>query len=136
MPAANPGSGLTINEGYHAFNGPYADATGYGGDCTIYLAGGTINVGDAVYLSAANTASSGVTANNALRLGVAVGGKQTRNRTFPEVKRGVLAANAGEWVVVCVVGKVSCVAGGTVAVGGKLAFRATARQVITTRGAA
>ena len=136
MPAANPGSGSTLFEGYTVISGPYGDATGYGGDCALMLAGGTINAGDAVYQSAANTVSQGVTANNALRVGVAVGGKQTRGRCYPEVKRGALVALVSDWVIVLFSGKARGISDGVVAVGDKLAFGATAGRVITTAAAA
>lgn len=128
-----PGSGVTLNEGFECAHGPLGDTTSYGGTAIQMLAGAALNVGQAVYQSAANTASAGVTANNALRVGVVVGGKATKGRTYPEVKMGqVAAAVAGDWVLVVWTGKVRYVADGVVAVGDKLAFGATAGRLITT----
>lgn len=132
-----PGSGTTINEGFECVNGPLGDATGYGGVAVQMLAAAALNVGDAVYQSAANTVTAGVTANNALRCGVVVGGRRTGGRTYPETKIGTVAASAaGDWVLVVFSGKVRGTAGAAVAVGDKLAFGAVAGRVITTAAAA
>lgn len=137
MPAANPGSGVTINEGYECVNGPLGDTTGWGGSTMQMIAGAALNVGDSVYESAANTVLAGVTANNALRIGTVVGGRRTGGRTYPEVKIGTVAASAaGDWVLICWTGKVRAVAGAAVAVGDKLGFGAVAGRLITTAAVA
>lgn len=134
------GAGVTLYPGFDAPAGAgLGDAAGsYGqGQCLQMLAATALNVGDAVYQSAANTVTAGVTANNALRTGVVVGGKTTRGRCYPEMKIGAPAALvAGDWVLVCFSGKVRATAGAAVAVGDKLAFGAVAGRVITTAAAA
>lgn len=132
-----PGAGSTINEGFETVSGPLGDATGYGGTCVAMLAAAAINIGDAVYQSAANHVTKGATANNALAVGVVVGGRATKGRCYPEVKMGTAAALAAEdWVLVCFTGKVRCVADGTIAAGDKLGFGATAGRVLTVVAAA
>jgi len=137
--AGQVGAGTNLYPGYNcpSGNGQGDVAGAYGGDCLPMLAGAALNVGDSVFLSAANTASAGVTGNNALRIGTVVGGKATRGRNYPEVKIGTPAALvAGDWVTVCFDGKVRGVAGAAVAVGDKLGFGAVAGRLITTVAAA
>lgn len=133
MPAQNPGAGATFTEGFWVMTGPQGDATTYGGDCLQFKCNAALNVGDAVYLQAANQVDKGVTANNALRVGIVVGGFSTKYRCFPEVKLGSAASSAaGQIVLVCVSGKMQATSGGAIAVGDKLAFGAVAGQLITT----
>lgn len=129
MPAT-PGSGLTINEGFECLHGPLGDVTGYGGTCVMLLATAATLVGEAVYLSSAGHVTKGATANVALSIGVVVGGKATKGRTYPEVKMGQTAAAAAEdWVVVCVAGKVRCIADSAMTAGAAVGFGATAGRV-------
>lgn len=135
-----PGAGLCLNPSYMAPSGAgLGDMTGaYGeGQSLMLIAGAALNVGDSVFLSAANTVTAAVTANNALRIGTVVGGKASRARCYPEVKIGQPAALlAGDYVIVCFSGKVRAVAGAAVAVGDKLGFGAVAGRLITTVAAA
>lgn len=125
------GAGVTLSPGYSAF-GALRDATKYGGDCLPMISGAALNVGDAVYQSAANTVSKGVTANNALRVGVVVSGFKSGFRCYPEIKFGGVACDAaGQVVLVCFSGKVRALSDGAVAVGDKLGFGGTAGRLQT-----
>ena len=96
MPA---GAGFTGQPGYW---GPAASGLGsvagdgYGGFCIVMLATAALNVGEAVFVSAADHVNKGATANLAATLGVVVGGKLTKGRCYPEVKIGDAAAGAAE----------------------------------------
>lgn len=127
-----PGAGYTASPGYLGMAGAGLgdDTLAYGGFTVPMLAGAAIAVGDAVYLSAASHVSKGVAANNALILGVVVGGKGTKGRTYPEARIGDVAAAAAEdWVLVCFLGKVRAVADAAIAAGARVSFGATAGRL-------
>lgn len=127
------GAGYTGFPGYHGPAGSGQGAVagdGYGGKCITMLAGAALTVGQAVYISAANTVQAGATANLAATMGVVVGGKSTKGRCYPEVKFGdTAAAAAGDWVLVCVEGKCRVLSDAAVAVGAILGFGGTAGRL-------
>lgn len=127
------GAGYTGFPGYIGVAGSSQEAVvadGYGGFCIRMLATAALVVGDAVFISAADHVNKGATANLAATLGVVVGGKATKGRTYPEVKFGDPAAVAAEdWVLVCVQGKCRVLSDAAVAVGAILGFGGTAGRL-------
>lgn len=88
-----------------------------GGSVNPFLAGGALNVGDAVYLSDTGTVNkSNTPANYQKFAGIVVGGKQT---SFECITRrndvGIAAAATGEIVLVQYTGRALCVADAAVA---------------------
>jgi hypothetical protein len=95
-----------------------------GGEVEHYSAGAALNVGDVVYLSAANTANKSATAGTTLGklLGVVVGGTKTDLRAVSrKLDVGVQAAATGEVVLVQVSGKVWAVSDAAITAGDILA---------------
>jgi hypothetical protein len=127
------GSGFTGFPGYLGPAGSGQDAVagdGYGGVCVRMLADAALNVGQAVYISAADKVDAGASANLAATMGVVVGGKSTKGRCYPEAAMGAEAAAAdGDWVLVCVLGKCRVVANAAVSVGAAIGFSAVAGKV-------
>lgn len=127
-----PGAGFTGFPGYIGAQGSSQEvvaADGYGGFCVKMLAAAALNVGDAVYVSAANTVDKGATANIVQSLGVVVGGQTTKGRCYPEASFGTAAAATGGWVLVCVLGKCRVLSDAAVTVGAQLAFGGTAGRL-------
>lgn len=102
-----------------------------GGQVLQYTAGGTLNVGDCVLLSAATTVNKSVTkANYTSFIGVVVGGKQTDGRALTSsAEVGLLAANINETVLVQISGQAYVVADSAVAIGINVSAGATAGRV-------
>lgn len=128
-----PGAGYT---GFAGYIGPAGSGQGavagdsYGGIAIPLLAAEALNIGDAVYLSAANHVSKGASANIAAGIGIVVGGKATKGRTYPEIKFGSVAAAAAEdWVLVCVQGKARALSNAAIAMGAAVAFSAVAGKI-------
>lgn len=131
MPA---GSGATFVPGY-LVPSDTPQAMGYGGLAFPLEAAAALNVGDAVYVSAANRVDKVATANVAKRAGVVVGGFKTGFRTLPEVKVGTVAADAaGQLVLVCFAGRARAVADGVVAAGDRVVAAGTAGRLIAGAG--
>lgn len=133
MPPVQPGAGVTWEPGF-VVRGVTPQLSGdVGGNAIVMKAAAALNVGDAVYISAANTVDKGATANLGKRAGVVVGGVKTRWRTIPEMRVGdVAAAAANDLVLVCFVsGVVTVTTDGVVAFGDPLSFAGTAGRVIT-----
>ena len=137
MPAANPGSGFTIMPGFIGMGTDRA-IQNVGGAAYIMKAAAALNVGDAVYISAADTVDKGATAQLGQRGGVVVGGQRTGFRTQPEVKTGAAAANAaGELVLVAFQNAVvTAVSDAAIAVGNPISFAGTAGRVIAAAAGA
>lgn len=122
------------------FNQPRQDRTSasVGGVVEIFTAAASLNTGDCVFLSAANTVNKSTTAANyAGFIGVVVGGQLTNNNITSNV--GVAAAGANQSVMVQISGIANVVAGGTVTPGTNFSVvpdAATAGRVIagTTAG--
>lgn len=99
-----------------------------GGIVLEYSAGAALNVGDVVYVSAANAVNKSNTAATTLGklAGVVVGGKQTYGEVITrKTDVGVLAANTGESVLVMILGKFWVVSDGAVSAGAILAAGTT-----------
>lgn len=86
---------------------------GVGGNVHSFIAGATLNVGEVVFLSAAKTVNkTAVAGNQALAIGVVVGGFRTRFEIIDEfatnavtaIQTGIQAAQVGEEVLVMVQG--------------------------------
>jgi hypothetical protein len=87
-----------------------------GGVVEFFTAGGSLNTGDIVYISAADTVNKSATQANYVGFaGVVVGGQLTNDNVATSV--GVAAATTGQRVMVQVSGVATVVAGGTVTVG-------------------
>jgi hypothetical protein len=119
-------------------------SAGVGGTVEVFTAGASLNTGDVVYLSAANTVNKSATVTNyAGFIGVVVGGKLTNMNIIPD-KTGVAAATTGQNTIVQLTGIALVVAGGTVTAGtnfsvmadsgtaGRVAAGVTAGQMIGT----
>lgn len=111
---------------------------GVGGVTEIFTAAASLNTGDCVFLSAANTVNKSTTAANYVGfIGVVVGGQLTQDNVTDNV--GIPAATTGQRVHVQVTGIANVVAGGTVTAGTNFAVvpdTVTAGRVIagTTAG--
>ena len=128
MPA---GSGSAWHPGYQVYSDT-PQAIGYGGHCFPLEAAAALNVGDVVYVSAANRVDKIATANIGKRAGIVVGGFKTRFRTLPENKVGTVAADAaGQIVLVCFGGRARAVADGVIAAGDRVVAAGTAGRLIT-----
>ena len=114
-----------------------------GGQVVRLIAGAALNVGDAVYLSAAGTVNKSITpANYQTAIGIVIGGKQTYGGQgsagiiTATGQIGTLAANANEYVLVCFSGIFSAVGGAAIAVGAKVSVdTTTAGRVLGGAGA-
>ncbi len=104
-----------------------ADNLGVGGDVLQFIAAAALNIGDVVYLSAANTVNkSNTPANYQKFVGVVVGGKATYNQIGTlSTDVGNAAAAANEDVLVQFNGKCWAVADAAVAAGGLITQGAT-----------
>lgn len=99
-------------------NGKYG--YGVGGRCEVFSAGAALNIGDVVYLSAANTVNKSATlaTNLGKVVGVVVGGYKTGMQAISrKLDVGVQAAATDEPVLVQVTGKCWVVAGDTISAG-------------------
>lgn len=102
-------------------NGKYGYSVG--GITTEYSAGATLNVGDVVYLSAANTVNKSLTAATVLGkvVGVVVGGAQTDMKALSSKSDvGLAAALVNERVIVLYLGKYWVVSDAAVTAGDPL----------------
>jgi hypothetical protein len=83
-----------------------------GGPCIEYTAGGSLNVGDCVLITAANTVNrSGVGTDYVAYVGVVVGGRRTGGLAVWDLRsNALLAATAGEEVLVQYAGIANVVA--------------------------
>lgn len=125
-------AGFTGFSGYigPAGLGAGSPASAYGGIVIPMLATAALNVGEAVYVSAAGHVDKGATANLAAGMGVVVGGQASRWRCYPEVPFGSVAASAAEqWVLVCVYGKARALSDAAVAAGVAVGFGGTAGRL-------
>lgn len=118
-----------------AGSGRDGKAPSVGGECQWFTASGTLLVGDAVYISAANTVAKSATA--ATTLGAYVGqviSGDTLNGEYPELATaiGKTAATNGQKVLVMYNGIGPAIAGAAVAAGDRItASGAVAGRVIT-----
>lgn len=109
------------------------DADTSGGIVIRVKAAAALNVGDAVFMSAARTVNKSTTATDyARRFGVVVGGDNFEFHVLQEDGDvGEQAAAANKDVLVCVLGLCKVVAGGTIVAGDRLiADTGTAGRVI------
>jgi hypothetical protein len=113
-------------------------AADIGGSTVEYIAAAPLLLGDAVFLSAADTVDKSVTAGNIVKyVGVVVGGAQLKGYVNTEKnKYGVLiAANANERVIVQVRGVAYVITEAAYAVGTSLVpSTTTAGRMITNAG--
>lgn len=98
------------------------DEQGLGGEVVVAKAGAALNIGDAVFISAARTVNkSAVAADYEKRLGIIVGGAKTGMRVHQEDGEvGIQAAASGELVLVCVRGFCKAIAGAAIAAGDRI----------------
>lgn len=113
-----------------------------GGQVVRLIAGASLNVGDAVYLSAAGTVNKSTTAANyQTAIGIVVGGRQTyaalgdQGIITATGQVGTLAANINEYVLVCFSGIILAVGGAAIAAGLKVTGDATTAGRISVTGA-
>jgi hypothetical protein len=113
-----------------------------GGEVVRLIAAGTLNVGDAVYLSAAGTvAKAAVAANYQTAMGIVVGGRQTNGGQGDQGiitatgQIGTLAAKVGEYVIVQYSGIAIGVGQAAIAVGAKVTGDATTAGRLSITGA-
>ena len=90
-----------------------------GGIVVVATAEAALNIGDAVYISAAHSANKSTTASLYQgRAGFVVGGKNTQMLVMQDDGMvGKAAAAAGEQVLICVAGKCKAVADGAITLG-------------------
>lgn len=113
-----------------------------GGECVVLLAGGALNIGDAIYGSAAFTVNkSTVAANQVFRAGIVVGGvpRALESATLEVQQRinagggdiGVQAAAVNDPVLVCIQGVCYAVVDGAVAAFSQLKLSTTTAGYLT-----
>lgn len=132
---------------YNDANGEDAGAFATGGGVIVCTAAAALNIGDAVYLSAAfNVNKSAVAGNQALVAGIVVGGtaRSVQSGTMEVIQRagdiGLQAAATGDPVLVAIHGLAVAVADGVIAAGALVklgvatAGRVTAAVVATDAG--
>lgn len=111
-----------------------------GGDTRIYLATDSTKVGDAVYISAANTIAKSTTAANYNAVaGIVVGGTRTSmNASIVAADVGTLAATANQRVIVLRHGRtwVANDAGGTLSAGALIVPSVTTAGKVVVKPAA
>lgn len=98
------------------------DNVGLGGIVIRAKAAAVLNIGDAVFISAANTVDKSTTATDyAKRAGIVVGGENTfQNVLQDDDDIGESAADANEDVLVCIAGMARAVAGAVIAAGDRM----------------
>jgi len=119
-------------------NGEDAGAFATGGDVIVCTAAAALNIGDAVFLSAAFTVNkSAVAGNQALVCGVVVGGvpRTVESATLEVIQRagdiGLQAAAVNDPVLVCVSGLCVAVADGAITIGQQLKLSSTTSGRVT-----